>query len=81
MRTSGACIAALLLLAIGISAARQLQQGNAIHVIDPWAPGIKCAFLCLRGLASTSRVRKEARRGLVQLLYQLSPYSYSATGA
>lgn len=47
MRTSGACIAALLLLAVGISAARQLQQENPVHVIDPWAPGRKCAFLCL----------------------------------
>ena len=77
MRTTGACIAALLLLVVGTSA---VHQENPVHVIDPWAPGIKCAFRCLRSMALMSRVRKEARRSLVQLLYQLSSHLSAPPG-
>ncbi|CAL8466610.1 g6146 [Coccomyxa elongata] len=37
MRTSGAYIAALLLLAVGVAAGRQLQE-DPVYVIDPWGP-------------------------------------------
>ncbi|BDA41107.1 hypothetical protein COCOBI_01-7620 [Coccomyxa sp. Obi] len=41
MRNCGYWVATLLLLAVGISAARQLQLANPVYVIDPWALGMK----------------------------------------
>ncbi|EIE26335.1 hypothetical protein COCSUDRAFT_52307 [Coccomyxa subellipsoidea C-169] len=45
MKTACFCAVALLLLTVGASAGRELQQttskGNPEHVIDPWAPNIK----------------------------------------
>ncbi|KAK9916979.1 hypothetical protein WJX75_009448 [Coccomyxa subellipsoidea] len=41
MKVTGFLTVAQLLFTVGISAGRQLQQGNAVHTIDPWAPGIQ----------------------------------------
>lgn len=66
MKVTGFLTVALLLFIVGISAGRQQQQGNPVHTIDPWAPGIQCVFsLRLRAL---QRIEQNLLANVLQLV-------------